>query len=145
VRAELPHWLFRAIEQQYSDAAALIATLTESAPLDLRVNLMKATRDAVAGGTPRPPRSGRSHALFARGDPACDQAGADAVAGVSRGPHRGAGRGQPADRATGPPRRGEMVVDFCAGAGGKTLALGALMRSTGRLYAFDINQPPARG
>jgi len=37
------------------------------------------------------------------------------------------------------PRRGEMVADFCAGAGGKTLALGALMRSTGRLYAFDIS------
>jgi len=30
------------------------------------------------------------------------------------------------------------VVDFCAGAGGKTLLLGALMRSTGRLYAFDV-------
>jgi 16S rRNA (cytosine967-C5)-methyltransferase len=37
------------------------------------------------------------------------------------------------------PKRGEMVVDFCAGAGGKTLALGAAMRSTGRLYAFDVN------
>ncbi len=36
-------------------------------------------------------------------------------------------------------RRGEMVVDFCAGAGGKTLALGAAMRSTGRLYAFDTS------
>jgi len=32
-----------------------------------------------------------------------------------------------------------MVVDFCAGAGGKTLALGALMRNTGRLYAFDVS------
>jgi 16S rRNA (cytosine967-C5)-methyltransferase len=32
-----------------------------------------------------------------------------------------------------------MVVDFCAGAGGKTLALGAAMRNTGRLYAFDIS------
>jgi len=31
------------------------------------------------------------------------------------------------------------VVDFCAGAGGKTLALGSLMRSTGRLYAFDVH------
>jgi 16S rRNA (cytosine967-C5)-methyltransferase len=36
------------------------------------------------------------------------------------------------------PRRGEMVVDFCAGAGGKTLLLGAMMRSSGRLYAFDV-------
>ncbi len=35
--------------------------------------------------------------------------------------------------------RGEMVVDFCAGAGGKTLALGAAMRNTGRLYAFDTS------
>jgi 16S rRNA (cytosine967-C5)-methyltransferase len=33
-----------------------------------------------------------------------------------------------------------MIVDFCAGAGGKTLALGAMMRSTGRLYAFDISE-----
>src|SRR4029453_14902406 len=37
------------------------------------------------------------------------------------------------------PKRGEMIVDFCAGAGGKTLALGAMMRSTGRLYAFDVS------
>jgi 16S rRNA (cytosine967-C5)-methyltransferase len=33
-----------------------------------------------------------------------------------------------------------MVVDFCAGAGGKALALGAAMRSTGRLYAFDVSE-----
>jgi 16S rRNA (cytosine967-C5)-methyltransferase len=32
-----------------------------------------------------------------------------------------------------------MVVDFCAGAGGKTLAIGASMRNTGRLYAFDVS------
>jgi 16S rRNA (cytosine967-C5)-methyltransferase len=37
------------------------------------------------------------------------------------------------------PKRGEMVADFCAGAGGKTLALGAAMRNTGRLYAFDVS------
>ena len=37
-------------------------------------------------------------------------------------------------------KRGEMVVDFCAGAGGKTLALGAHMRNTGRLYAFDVSE-----
>src|SRR6185312_7521511 len=36
-------------------------------------------------------------------------------------------------------RRGEMVVDFCAGAGGKTLQMGAAMNSTGRLYAFDVS------
>jgi 16S rRNA (cytosine967-C5)-methyltransferase len=38
------------------------------------------------------------------------------------------------------PKRGEMIVDFCAGAGGKTLALGAMMHSTGRIYAFDVSE-----
>ena len=42
-------------------------------------------------------------------------------------------------------KRGEMVCDFCAGAGGKTLALGALMKSSGRLYAFDINEKRLQG
>ncbi|MFZ8943252.1 MAG: RsmB/NOP family class I SAM-dependent RNA methyltransferase [Methylophilaceae bacterium] len=36
-------------------------------------------------------------------------------------------------------KRGQMVADFCAGAGGKTLALADLMKNTGRLYAFDIS------
>jgi 16S rRNA (cytosine967-C5)-methyltransferase len=37
------------------------------------------------------------------------------------------------------PKSGDMVVDFCAGGGGKTLLLGMLMRAQGRIYAFDIN------
>ncbi len=36
-------------------------------------------------------------------------------------------------------RRGQMVVDFCAGAGGKTLALGASMSNQGRIYAMDVS------
>ena len=60
----------------------------------------------------------------------------DAVRAAAR---RSAGRGQPAAGARCGAKRGEMVVDFCAGAGGKTLALGAPMRSTGRLYAFDVS------
>ncbi len=42
-------------------------------------------------------------------------------------------------------KRSEMVCDFCAGAGGKTLAIGAMMRSTGRLYAFDVNEKRLAG
>ena len=38
------------------------------------------------------------------------------------------------------PKRGSMVADFCAGAGGKTLAISAIMKNTGRLYAFDISE-----
>ncbi len=38
------------------------------------------------------------------------------------------------------PKRREMVVDFCAGAGGKTLQMGAMMQSQGRLYALDVSE-----
>src|SRR3970282_775723 len=37
------------------------------------------------------------------------------------------------------PRRGEMVADYCAGAGGKTLAVAMLMRGSGRIYAMDVS------
>src|SRR3970282_34698 len=37
------------------------------------------------------------------------------------------------------PRRGEMVADYCAGAGGKTLAIAMLMRGAGRIYAMDVS------
>ena len=38
------------------------------------------------------------------------------------------------------PRRGDLVIDFCAGAGGKTLAIGAQMRNTGRVVALDTSE-----
>jgi len=37
-------------------------------------------------------------------------------------------------------KRGEMIVDFCCGAGGKTLLISSMMKNTGRIYAFDINE-----
>jgi 16S rRNA (cytosine967-C5)-methyltransferase len=38
------------------------------------------------------------------------------------------------------PKRSEMIADFCAGSGGKTLLFGMLMRNSGRIYAFDVNE-----
>lgn len=38
------------------------------------------------------------------------------------------------------PKRGEMIVDFCAGSGGKALLFGMLMKNGGRIYAFDVNE-----
>jgi 16S rRNA (cytosine967-C5)-methyltransferase len=116
-----------------------VAALDEPAPLDLRVNTLKAKRDDIldelkqlgvnAAPTPHSPWGIRVQgkpalqklALFNRGDVEVQDEGSQLLALLTD------------------PKRGEMVVDFCAGAGGKTLALGAAMRSTGRLYAFDVS------
>ena len=139
VQAELPAWLFDAIAGQYPDAQALIESMKVGAPLDLRVNTLKAKRDEVlaqlaahgvaAEATRYSPEGVRlftkpgltSWPLYREGAIEVQDEGSQLIARLAQ------------------PKRGEMVCDFCAGAGGKTLALGALMRSTGRLYAFDIN------
>jgi 16S rRNA (cytosine967-C5)-methyltransferase len=144
VQAEVPPWLLRGIEAQYPDAAQLLAALAQPAPLDLRVNRLKTERDAVLAELNS---ATRAHA------PLGAQAGRyspDAIRlqekpALTRWPMYTDGLIEVQDEGSQlvarllAPRRGEMVVDFCAGAGGKALAIGALMASAGRVYAFDIN------
>jgi 16S rRNA (cytosine967-C5)-methyltransferase len=145
VRAELPHWLYLAIERQYPDAAPLMAALTEPAPLDLRANLMRATREEVLQEL----ASHHVPAAATRYSP--EGIRLTEKPALTQWPAYREGRIEVQDEGSQliarlvQPRRGEMIVDFCAGAGGKTLALGALMRSSGRLYAFDINQRRLEG
>jgi 16S rRNA (cytosine967-C5)-methyltransferase len=142
VRSNFPDWIRDRFLLQYGDdaAAALMDALNRPAPLDLRVNVLKSSRDAaeaalnVAGilfeRTPYSPlglRLAKKPALqnlplFTEGGVEVQDEGSQLLAQLL-----GA-------------KRGEMVVDFCAGAGGKTLAIGAAMRNTGRLYAFDVSE-----
>ena len=118
---------------------ALARALNTPAPLDLRVNTLKAERDDVvrrlaadgiaAVPTPYSPLGLRlkskpylaKHPAYLDGSIEVQDEGSQLLGFLLQ------------------PKRSEMVVDFCAGAGGKTLILGAMMRSTGRLYAFDVS------
>src|SRR6185503_16801347 len=113
--------------------------LQQPAPLDLRVNVLKAPREGVmerldhddleASETRYSPIGVRlrdkpalnKHPMFLDGAVEVQDEGSQLVGLLVE------------------PRRGEMVVDFCAGAGGKTLQMGAAMHSSGRLYAFDVS------
>ncbi len=141
LRANMPMWLIDRLVARFGEAEAvqLAEAMNCQAPLDLRVNAMKATREEVIAGlalapiiaepTPYSPLGLRikkkpsiqNLPLFQDGSIEVQDEGSQLLAQVL-----GA-------------KRGEMVVDFCAGAGGKTLALGAMMRNTGRLYAFDVS------
>jgi 16S rRNA (cytosine967-C5)-methyltransferase len=144
VRSEVPLWLFTRLTAQYHDAEPLLATMAQPAPLDLRVNTLKAERDAVLAQLRA---ASREHAPLDASATRYSPEGIRLIdkPPLTRWPLYQSGQVEVQDEGSQliarllAPRRGEMVVDFCAGAGGKTLALGALMRSTGRLYAFDIN------
>lgn len=139
-QADFPDWLVEHLSSRMSsgEILTLARALNQSAALILRVNPMKATRDevlaqfAAAGIAAEPCRlaplgivlkdkpSLARHPLYLEGKIEVQDEGSQLLGHLLA------------------PKRGEMVVDFCAGAGGKTLLLGALMRSTGRLYAFDV-------
>ncbi|MEQ1603024.1 MAG: RsmB/NOP family class I SAM-dependent RNA methyltransferase [Methylophilaceae bacterium] len=142
MQADIPEWLWESMVAQYGEAETLAIARSMHLPatLDLRVNTIKATRDEVMAkyasektevtATPYSPIGIRMpqkvtisrHILFTDGKIEVQDEGSQLIAHLVA------------------PRRGEMIADFCAGAGGKTLALGALMRNSGRIYAFDVSE-----
>lgn len=141
VRADLPDWVWERVSAQQGAAEAInIARgLLNAAALDLRVNLARTSRDEVllrltrdgldAAATPYSPAGVRlagkpainRHPLFLDGLIEVQDEGSQLLAWLLA------------------PRRGEMVADYCAGAGGKTLAMAMLMRGSGRIYAMDVS------
>jgi 16S rRNA (cytosine967-C5)-methyltransferase len=140
-RHNLPDWLATLLQQQMpaEDFWPLMDALNQPAGMDLRTNVLKSKREALQAAfaaegvevavTPYSPWG-----LRAKGKPALHK-NARFLAGECEVQDEGSQLLALAVDA----KRGEMVVDFCAGAGGKTLALGAAMRNTGRLYAFDTS------
>ncbi|MEY4438802.1 MAG: hypothetical protein RIQ36_266 [Pseudomonadota bacterium] len=139
-RHNLPEWLVEPLKAQVGEGFwPLVERMNGGAPLDLRVNTFTDKRADVqhelqlagikAENTPFSPWG-----LRIDGKPALSQLDA-----FARGAIEVQDEGSQLLALLLDAKRGEMVVDFCAGAGGKTLAIGASMRSTGRLYAFDVS------
>jgi 16S rRNA (cytosine967-C5)-methyltransferase len=142
LQAELPDWLVEKLRASYSDAdiLAIGRAMQQPAPLDIRVNTLLAKRDEVlqqlrdkkieGAATPWSPIGIRlkdkvplnRDALFTEGKVEVQDEGSQLLGFLLA------------------PKRNDMVVDFCAGAGGKTLMLSALMNSQGRLYAMDVSE-----
>ncbi len=141
MQADLPQWLYEKLVRQYGqkETLELAKALNEPAPLDLRINTLKIKPEEARAKltekriesvpTPYAPLGLRMEKKVALQNLPVFQEGAIEVQDEGS---------QLLSQITGA-KRGEMVVDFCAGAGGKTLALGVLMRNTGRLYAFDVS------
>lgn len=139
-RHNLPEWLVKPLKDQLGDEFwPLVASLNEPAALDLRVNTLHDKRadvqkELAKAGIKSSPTPHSPWGLRLEGKPPLAQ-----VDAFARGAVEVQDEGSQLLALLLDAHRGEMVVDFCAGAGGKTLAIGATMRNTGRLYAFDVS------
>ncbi|HET7062023.1 MAG TPA: RsmB/NOP family class I SAM-dependent RNA methyltransferase [Nitrosospira sp.] len=142
IRAELPDWLIEKLRHFMTESAilALGRSLQQNASVDLRVNTLMASRENVialleqtgiaSAATPYSPVGIRlaenpainRHELFLSGKVEVQDEGSQLLGYLVA------------------PKRRDMVVDFCAGSGGKALMLGAMMHSQGRIYAFDTSE-----
>jgi 16S rRNA (cytosine967-C5)-methyltransferase len=139
-RHNLPEWLVQPLKDQLGDGFwPLVESFNKGAGLDLRVNDFKAKRadvqkELAALGIKAVPTPYSPWGLRIAGKPSLSK-----MEAFKRGDFEVQDEGSQLLAMLLDAKRGEMVVDFCAGAGGKTLAIGAAMRSTGRLYAFDTS------
>ena len=139
-RHNLPEWLVTPLKAQLGSGFwPLVESLQQPAPLDLRVNALNEKRADVQkelklAGIPVKATPFSPWGLRIDGKPNLNKLDA-----FARGAVEVQDEGSQLLALLLDAKRGEMVVDFCAGAGGKTLAIGASMRNTGRLYAFDTS------
>ena len=141
LRSNLPQWLFDKLVARDGEAAtlALADGMNRLAPLDLRVNALKGDRDDVMNALAQAPILCEATPFAALGIRVQKKPALQNLPLFKNGTIEVQDEGSQLLSQIVGARRGEMVVDFCAGAGGKTLSLGATMRNTGRLYAFDIS------
>lgn len=139
VRVECPPWAEAPMRAALGDRfAAEMEVLLDAAPLDLRVNPVKANRESAIKALSRAqivatPTQWSPWGLRVQGRPPLA-----AVAAFKDGLVEIQDEGSQLVALAVAPKPGHQVVDFCAGAGGKTLALAALMQNKGRVVACDV-------
>ena len=145
VKGDVPEWLVPSFERAFGDGAVEEgAAIASRAPIDLRVNTLKATRQQVLEalarfGAVEGPLSPQCVRIAAPGhDTRNANVEAETAHGLGWYELQDAASQVAALLSGAAP--GETVADICAGAGGKTLALAAMMRNQGKLVAHDVDR-----
>jgi 16S rRNA (cytosine967-C5)-methyltransferase len=145
VRADVPEWLWPSFSASLGENAVKEgAALSQRAPLDLRVNRLKSDRPRVlkalarfgAQPTPFSPDGVRIAAPSGEGR----LPNVQAEAGFRKGWFEVQDEGSQVAALISGAKAGEQVADICAGSGGKTLALAAMMGNKGQIHAYDSDR-----
>jgi 16S rRNA (cytosine967-C5)-methyltransferase len=147
--ADLPAWIVPLLAPVFGDRlGAEAAALGERAPVDIRVNTLKASRDQLQAELARLEPAATDYSPIGLRFAAPD--GARRTPNVEAEPAHGKGWFEVQDQGSQiaallvDARPGHEVLDLCAGAGGKTLALAATMRGEGRIIAHDADKTRLR-
>ena len=144
IAGDYPEWLDSQFARAFAEErAAELAALSARAPLDLRVNTLKANRDAAAAALAElgcEPTRWSPLGLRIRLRADAKSPAIHAEPAFIKGMVEVQDEGSQLAALLAGARRGEQVVDLCAGAGGKTLALAAAMENHGQIYATDSDK-----
>ncbi len=141
LRFSLPDWLWTRLSERLDarQQEALGAAMLRPAPLDLRVNLLKSDREGALRALADDGIACEAAALVATGIRVEGKPALERTRAFREGLVEVQDCASQLAAELVAPRRGQTVVDFCAGAGGKTLALAALLRGTGQVFACDVS------
>lgn len=142
VRGDYPEWTEPLFARAFGDRRAEeLAAMAQRAPVDLRINSLKTT--SAKGLVALEPLGAEPAGLMPNAARIPAQAAAERAPSIETVPEFGKGwfevqdLGSQIAAACAGDVHGARVLDYCAGGGGKTLALAAAMGNTGQLYAFD--------
>lgn len=146
IRGDVPEWLEESLIRAFGEAAAEEGRkLSSRAPVDLRVNEAKVDFDRAFKEVSSKLKAAENSPLVRSGiripqrDPRGKSAAAESIPAYGKGWVEVQDIGSQLAALASGARAGEQILDYCAGAGGKTLALSALLHNTGQVHAWDID------
>lgn len=144
VRGDIPEWVAPAFEESFEDEALLEAkAFAQRPPVDIRVNSLKSSIDKVEKELSRfkPKRVALSKDClrFPAGKGDYRQPNVQGDPAFRKGFYEIQDQGSQIVSRLIFPQAGEQVLDYCAGGGGKTLAMAAQMQNKGQIYAYDMD------
>lgn len=146
VRFEVPDWIFPQLEARFgAETARELDAMLTPAPLDLRVNLLKGTREGAMRALARESITAKpghlspwSLRIEGRRPVVTGEAFQSGLVEIQD-------EGSQLVALLAEPRPGQRVLDYCAGAGGKTLAMAMMMENKGHILACDTSAPRLEG
>ena len=142
IRGDFPEWMAAHIERAFGDRTVpAMRAFAERADVYLRINTLKTTPEKALAAL-KPVKAEAvpvltTAARIAAPDPAEKAPAVTVIPAFNKGWVEVQDLGSQIAAAAAGDVKSAQVLDYCAGGGGKTLALAAMMENTGQLYAYD--------